>query len=158
MPERLRGLGYTFQRLPIYFVTACTHQREKILDSADIHTRLAEFGNERPGHGAWLGAYVLMPDHFHAFVVIDDQRLDLSAWMKSLRMLFQKFYSYTTCHRLIGKELSPMELLALGEFPLGGILAKIMAFPLPGTCAFLFTTHCDIGDCAQFALGCCVDG
>src|SRR6266699_5306448 len=39
----------------------------------------------------------------------------------------------------------------LGGISLGGILAKIMAFPLPGTCAFLFTTHCDIGDCAQFA-------
>ncbi len=131
MPERLRGLGYTFQRLPIYFVTACTHQREKILDSADIHTRLAEFGNERPEHGAWLGAYVLMPDHFHAFVVIDDQRLDLSAWMKSLRMLFQKFYSYTTCHRLIGKELSPMELLALGEFS-----QKSWLFPYPERALF----------------------
>src|SRR5438874_11166514 len=90
MPERLRGLGYTFQRLPIYFVTACTHQREKILDSADIHTRLAQFGNEGPEHGAWLGAYVLMPDHFHAFVVIDDQRLDLSAWMRSLKNAFSK--------------------------------------------------------------------
>src|SRR5205823_14645621 len=38
MPERLRRLDYTFQQLPIYFVTACTHQREKILDSIDIHT------------------------------------------------------------------------------------------------------------------------
>jgi REP element-mobilizing transposase RayT len=90
MPERLRRLDYTFQRRPIYFVTACTHQRENILDRADIHTRLGQFGKEGPEHGAWLGAYVLMPDHFHGFVVIDDQRLDLSAWMKSLKNAFSK--------------------------------------------------------------------
>ena len=74
MSERLRRLDYTFQRLPIYFVTACTHERQKILNNADIHARLAQFGKEGPEHGAWLGAYVLMPNHFHAFVVIDDQR------------------------------------------------------------------------------------
>jgi hypothetical protein len=53
MPERLRRLDYTFQWLPIYFVTACTHQRQKILNNADIHTRLAQFGTEGPeqGHG-----------------------------------------------------------------------------------------------------------
>src|SRR5205814_9789164 len=90
MPERLRRLDYTFRQLPIYFVTACTHQREKILDSADIHTRLAQFGKEGPEHGAWLGAYVLMPDHFHAFVVIDDQRLDLSRLDEVLEECFFK--------------------------------------------------------------------
>jgi putative transposase len=90
MPERLRRLDCTFQRLPIYFVTACTHQRQKILNNADIHARLAQFGKEGPEHGAWLGAYVLMPNHFHAFVVIDDQRLDLSAWMRSLKNALSK--------------------------------------------------------------------
>jgi hypothetical protein len=63
MPERLRRLDYTFQRRPIYFVTACTHQRENILDRADIHTRLGQFGKEGPEHGAWLGAYVLMREN-----------------------------------------------------------------------------------------------
>ena len=90
MPERLRRLDYTFQRLPIYFVTACTHQRENILNSADIHTRFAQFGREGPEHGVWLGTYGLMPDHFHAFVVIDDQRLGLSAWIRSLKNALSK--------------------------------------------------------------------
>jgi len=31
-----------------------------------------------------------MPNHFHAFVVIDDQRLDLSAWMRSLKNALSK--------------------------------------------------------------------
>src|SRR5882724_10942693 len=41
----------------------------------------------KPGFRSWrmVGAYVLMPDHLHAFVAIDDQRLTLSMWMKSLK-------------------------------------------------------------------------
>jgi putative transposase len=35
--------------------------------------------------GAWVGAYVIMPDHLHLFVSMDDQRIMLSAWMKSLK-------------------------------------------------------------------------
>ena len=136
MPERLRGLGYTFQRLLIYFVTACTHQREKILDSADVHTRLTEFGNERPEHGAWLGAYVLMPDHFHAFVVIDDQRLDLSAWMKSLRMLFK---SSTLTQRAIASLANSFPLWNFspwGNFPWGEFSQKSWLFPYPERALF----------------------
>jgi putative transposase len=31
-----------------------------------------------------------MPDHLHAFVVIDDERLRLSAWMKSVKNALSK--------------------------------------------------------------------
>ena len=51
---------------------------------------MIEFGEKGSGLGAWLGAYVLMPDHLHAFVVIDDQRLTLSAWIKSLKNTLSK--------------------------------------------------------------------
>ena len=85
MPERLRRLERHFQRSPIYFITACANQRRRILHDGDVHARLASFGEDGPDHGAWLGAYILMPDHLHAFVVIDDERLDLSHWMKSLK-------------------------------------------------------------------------
>ena len=78
MPERLRRLDYAFQRLPIYFITACTHQRQKILDSVDIHACFVQFGKEGAKHGAWLGGYVVMPDHLHAFVKIDDLQVNLS--------------------------------------------------------------------------------
>jgi putative transposase len=90
MPERLRRLEYAFQRLPIYFVTACTHDRRSILNNRDIHRRLIEFGKEGSDHGAWLGAYVLMPEHLHAFVVIDDERMNLSRWIKSLKNSLSK--------------------------------------------------------------------
>jgi REP-associated tyrosine transposase len=37
-----------------------------------------------------MGAYVLMPDHLHAFVAADDQKLSLSLWMKSLKNTLSK--------------------------------------------------------------------
>ena len=85
MPERLRRLEETFQRFPIYYVTACTNERQRILNNDDVHSRLVEFGKEGESRGAWLGAYVLMPDHLHAFVALDDERMELSNWIKSLK-------------------------------------------------------------------------
>jgi len=102
MVERLRRLEWIFDRAPIYFVTACTANRRKLLASPDIQQRLIQFGEEGPAYGAWLGTYVLMPDHLHAFVAVDTpvdtgipssdgdsdvQRtpLQLGAWMRSLK-------------------------------------------------------------------------
>jgi putative transposase len=85
MPERLRRLDRIFQRHPIYFITANTREQRKILGDSDVHARLIEFADKDPQHGAWLGAYVLMPDHLHAFLVLDDQRINLPKWVKSLK-------------------------------------------------------------------------
>src|SRR5438046_9848796 len=90
MPERLRRLDYTFSSCQ--FISS----RHVLINGrrswiALIFTRAllsSEKKVQSTGHG-W-GAYVLMPDHFHAFVVIDDQRLDLSAWMRSLKNAFSK--------------------------------------------------------------------
>ena len=71
MVERLRRLEWIFDRTPVYFVTACTANRRKLLTSPDVHQRLIQFGEDGPAYGAWLGAYVLMPDHLHAFVALD---------------------------------------------------------------------------------------
>ena len=90
MPERLRRLEYSFQRFPIYFVTACTRERRPVLNNPDIHARLVSFGKEGEKRGAWLGAYVLMPDHLHAFVAIDDERFKLSTWIKSMKNALSK--------------------------------------------------------------------
>ena len=53
------------------------------MDNAAVHQRRISFAKEGESDGAWIGAYVLMPDHLHTFVVIDDQQLSLSQWMKS---------------------------------------------------------------------------
>jgi REP element-mobilizing transposase RayT len=69
---------------PICFVTACTENRRSLLATPAIHETFLRFGKEGPLHGAWIGAYVIMPDHLHLFVAIDDEKIAMSAWMKSL--------------------------------------------------------------------------
>ncbi|MGB7838182.1 MAG: hypothetical protein WBL40_08740, partial [Terrimicrobiaceae bacterium] len=64
----MRLLEWLFEWNPIYFVTANTHDRAKILAKPAIHEAFQSFAEFGPDHGAWLGAYVLMPDHFHAFI------------------------------------------------------------------------------------------
>jgi len=83
--QRLQRLDRIFIRTPIYFVTMCTDKRRAILAAKSIHSAFIQFAQEGMHRGAWLGAYVLMPDHFHAFVGLDDQKIQLSGWMKSLK-------------------------------------------------------------------------
>ncbi|MEP7014179.1 MAG: transposase [Verrucomicrobiota bacterium] len=85
MPERLRRLDSLFERSPIYFVTACTENRRHLLADRALHDVFGQFAEAASDHGAWVGAYVLMPDHFHLFVALDDERLTLSDWIKSLK-------------------------------------------------------------------------
>jgi len=86
MGERMRRLEVVFSRAPIYFVTACTHERRKILARAEVYRRLLEFAEGGPVRGAWLGAVVLMPDHWHAFVALDDEKGPaVGDWVKGLK-------------------------------------------------------------------------
>jgi putative transposase len=85
MPERLTRLDMLYQRSPIYFVTACAASRRKLFANSAINTAFRAFANSGPSCGAWVGAYVLMPDHLHLFVAIDGEQLSLSDWMKSLK-------------------------------------------------------------------------
>jgi len=45
---------------------------------------------QAPDRGAWVGRYVLMPDHLHLFVVLEDDRMRLSAWIGSLKKAVSK--------------------------------------------------------------------
>ena len=88
--RRLSRLDIVFVCSPIYFVTACTQNRRNILATPAIHETFLRFGKEGPSHGAWIGAYVIMPDHLHAFVATDDQKIATSTWMKSLKNTISK--------------------------------------------------------------------
>lgn len=90
MVERLRRLEWLYDRNPIYFVTATTHKRARILDHHRIHEAVQRFADTGPDRGAWLGAYVLMPDHLHAFVALNDREIALSDWMKSFKNALSK--------------------------------------------------------------------
>jgi len=92
MAERVRRLEWLHNRNPIYFVTATTHKRAKILARSSIRDAIERFAEEGPDRGAWLGAYVLMPDHLHAFVALDDREISLSTWMKSLKGALSKMF------------------------------------------------------------------
>jgi hypothetical protein len=83
--QRLHRLERIYVRSPIYFVTTCTTNRSNILATQTIHESFIRFAEEGQERGAWIGAYVLMPDHLHAFVAVDDEKLSLSQWTKSLK-------------------------------------------------------------------------
>jgi len=96
MVERLRRLEWYFERAPIYFVTANTLQRRAILANARLRERLIRFAQNGAELGAWLGAFVLMPDHLHAFVAIDAgcdatrANLTIGGWMKAVKGVLSK--------------------------------------------------------------------
>jgi putative transposase len=79
-----------FIQTPIYFVTTCSNKRRPISAAQSVHSAFVEFARDGPGRGAWVGAYVLMPDHLHVFVGFDDQKVQLTAWMKSLKNALSK--------------------------------------------------------------------
>jgi REP element-mobilizing transposase RayT len=88
--QRLSRLDLVFVRSPIYFVTACTQNRRNILATPAIHETFLRFGQEGPSHGAWMGAYVIMPDHLHLFVATEDEQITISTWMKSWKNTISK--------------------------------------------------------------------
>ncbi len=88
--SRLKRLDCVFPAAPIYFVTACAYARAAWLAYSQIHECLRAFcsqGNER---GAFVGRYVLMPDHLHLFVSFQPGTITLSDWMKSLKNSLSK--------------------------------------------------------------------
>jgi putative transposase len=82
---RLSRLDFIYQDSPVYFITACAARRRKLFANAITHQAFHKFAEASPDHGAWVGSYVLMPDHLHLFVAIDDEKTSLSSWMKSLK-------------------------------------------------------------------------
>ena len=85
---RLRRLDRLFVDSPIYFITACSVDRWPILDCEPVHNAFRTFCLNSPQHGAWVGRYVLMPDHLHLFVSVVE--ISLSNWVKSLKNALSK--------------------------------------------------------------------
>jgi REP element-mobilizing transposase RayT len=85
---RLRRLDRVFVDSPIYFLTACTLDRWPILDCELLHNAFRTFCLNSPQHGASVGRYVLMSDHLHLFVSLDE--ISLSNWVKSLKNTLSK--------------------------------------------------------------------
>ena len=69
--KRLIRLELIYVRSPIYFVTGNAHNRQKLLASVAIQDAFVEFAQQGPPHGAYVGNYVLMPDHLHGVIGVD---------------------------------------------------------------------------------------
>jgi putative transposase len=82
---RLKRLDEVYSEHPVYFVTACTHERRELLARESVLRAVLEYGEGGPERGAWLGSFVLMPDHLHAFVALDAELCRLSSWMSGLK-------------------------------------------------------------------------
>jgi putative transposase len=87
--DRLRRLDTVFHPFPIYFITACASNRRSILATPDVHRGFLEFANLGENRGAYVGAYVLMPDHIHLFVALEPE-VKVAGWMKSLKNSLSK--------------------------------------------------------------------
>jgi REP element-mobilizing transposase RayT len=87
--DRLRRLERIFDASPIYFVTACAHKRRAILARSEVNRAFLEYARRGEDRGAFIGAYVLMPDHIHLFVALD-REVTLTGWMKSLKNALSK--------------------------------------------------------------------
>ena len=90
--HRLTRLKWVYTAAPVYFVTAVTHARQMILADLATHAEFRQFCIAARERGVLVGRYVLMPDHFHAFVCIPPGAVGLSAWVKSLKNHLSKHW------------------------------------------------------------------
>jgi putative transposase len=88
-PPRLQRIHQAFDR-PVWFVTFCTHQRQKWLASQRVHAafrKFAERGVEQ--FNTAVGPYIIMPDHVHLFVCGDPEFV-LARWIGALKQTLAK--------------------------------------------------------------------
>ena len=88
--SRLERLGWVFTEMPVYFVTACTDRRRPLLANERTHQEFRLFCAEARSRGAYVGRYVMMPDHLHLFVCTTPGGIGLSMWVKSLKNRLSK--------------------------------------------------------------------
>ena len=94
LPRRLRRLPELRidGRTPIFFITLCTHDRRPVLAEEAIHRLFRSFCRSSPRLARiWVGRYVLMPDHIHAFVAGKNLH-GLSRWVGSLKKYIAAYW------------------------------------------------------------------
>ena len=85
MPQRqhLHRLSKVWIKHPVYFVTVCAAERQKLLDRPKVTEILLSAWRSAPKiHGWVIGRYVVMPDHVHFFAVPQPEAKSLSAFMR----------------------------------------------------------------------------
>ena len=82
---RLQRLEWIYSDCPVYFLTACTHRRRRILANDGIHAAFAHFAGNSADHLVYVGRYVIMPDHLHLFAAFAPIAPSLSEWLKGMK-------------------------------------------------------------------------
>ena len=83
-------LGRIFATGPLYFVTFCTHERQRFLAKDEVHTAFVLFAKRAEvNFNVAVGRYVIMPDHVHLFVR-GDYNFRLGPWIGVLKQALAK--------------------------------------------------------------------
>jgi REP element-mobilizing transposase RayT len=101
MPTRqhLLRLPGVWIKCPVYFVTACTSGRRRLLDQPPAIEILVAAWRSAPAiHGWAVGRYVVMPDHVHFFATAQTETKSLSAFMRD--------WKKWTARSMVAKKLS----------------------------------------------------
>jgi putative transposase len=86
-PPRLEQI---FATSPVYFVTFCTHERQRFLAKNEVHTAFVLFAKRAKNNfNVAVGRYVIMPDHVHLFVR-GDYNFRLGPWIGTLKQALAK--------------------------------------------------------------------
>lgn len=87
---RLQRLKWLFTDRPIFFVTAATQGRRRLLAQERLHQAFRAFCRDAAKRKVFVGRYVLMPDHLHLFVAIAPGGVSLSKWVQILKVTLAK--------------------------------------------------------------------
>jgi len=83
--DRPRRLDSIFSRTPLYFITFCARDRQKIHDLHRLVAGFRDYCTRAAGkHSVAVGRYVIMPDHVH-FFVRGNPDFVLSSWVGGLK-------------------------------------------------------------------------
>ena len=82
-PPRLRPIFDSYPA-PLFFVTACTFNRQLFPSLLDVHRAFVEYCARAESFNIAVGRYVIMPNHIH-FFVRGAHDFTLSDWMKGVK-------------------------------------------------------------------------
>jgi len=83
--DRPHRLDLIFSTAPLFFVTLCTRNRQRIPSFGRAQTAFANYAlRAQRQFDVAVGRYVIMPDHIHLFVR-GNQNFSLSPWVGGLK-------------------------------------------------------------------------
>ena len=83
-------LDRVFATSPLYFVTFCTHERQRFLATHEVQSAFVLFAKRAEcNFNVAVGRYVIMPDHVHLFLR-GSHNFRLGAWIGALKQALAK--------------------------------------------------------------------